>query len=106
MLNTKKLLQKLSVYDIETGGTGSDYAISKLLNSRQQTISGYRTDSRIMADEIGLKAASILDLEGEEVILNLTYERIQRTRDELMIQAMKNALDHYYDMVKAAKKAA
>lgn len=56
-------------------GLDSDYALSKLLNVRTQTISSYRTGRTQMNDEMALRAARVLGRPAAPFFAQLAAER-------------------------------
>lgn len=71
MLNTAQIVELVR----RQSNTGSLYAASKLLEVRPQTITGYTSSYRVMNDEIGLKAASLLGIDPDYVLACLAAER-------------------------------
>jgi plasmid maintenance system antidote protein VapI len=69
MLTTVQILDQLK------DRLGSDYKTAKALGIPQQRISKIRNAFGILTDEQGLKAAEILGLQEEFVLLSLTAER-------------------------------
>lgn len=56
-------------------GVPSDYALAKLLNVRQQTVSNYRSGRTQMSDEIALRVAEALGRPAAAVLAQLAAER-------------------------------
>lgn len=73
MLTTIKILDQLKAK------LGSDYRTAKDMGITQQRISKMRNGHGVMTDEQGLKAAEILGLKEEFVILSLAAERAEKS---------------------------
>jgi predicted transcriptional regulator len=71
-MNTSK--DFLIAVKAKTGAT-SDYALAKLLDTSTTVISNYMTKNRPMSDDIGLKVASILEIDQGIVLAALQVER-------------------------------
>lgn len=59
--------------------TRSDYAVSKLLGIRPQTICNWKTGRGAMSEEIALNAAYLLKLDPDYVLACITAERAKGT---------------------------
>ena len=73
MVTTETLLNRLKTK------LGSDYRTAKALGITGQRISYIRTRGGVFTDEQGLKAAEILGLKEEFVILSLAAERAEKS---------------------------
>ena len=61
-------------------GLESDYAIAKLLGVTRNALSLYRTGKGFMGDEVALKVADLLGLEGGYVLACIAAERSKNER--------------------------
>lgn len=59
--------------------TRSDYAVSKLLGIRPQTICNWKSGRGAMSEDIALKAADLLGFDPEYVLACVTAERAKDT---------------------------
>lgn len=69
------MLTTIEILDQLKDKLGSDYKTAKELGVPQQRISKIRNAFGILTDEQGLKAAQLLGLKEEFVLLSLTAER-------------------------------
>lgn len=63
----------------KTTETGSLYAVAKLLDCKPQTLTGYVNGSRVMSDDIAVKAACRLDLNPGHVLACVHAESAKDT---------------------------
>lgn len=75
MLNTAAIVDLLR----EKTETRTDYAVAKLIGCRPQAVCNWKSSRHIMGDDIGLKAAQLLDLPPDYVIASLHAERTKGT---------------------------
>lgn len=75
MLTTMKIVELLR----EKTETHSDYAVSKLLDLRPQTVSTWKTGRGAMGDETAIKAALKLGFDPSYVLACVTAERAEGT---------------------------
>lgn len=80
------MLTTVDILDQLKAKLGSDYKTARALDVTTQRISRMRCDHGIMTDEQGLKAAQILGLKEEFIIMSLTAERAQNSPAYLILK--------------------
>ena len=88
MLTTNTLLNLLKQHN-----DWSDYRIAKMLEVSHQSVSGWRTKGHVMSEEAGLRAAKILGLDPEIVVLSLQCERKKNTIVEPLYRELVEKLE-------------
>ncbi len=88
MLTTHAILELLR----ENNGW-SDFRISRELEVSQQAVSKWRVKSHVMSDAAGLKAAKILKMDPEIVVLSLQCERNKNTIVEPLYRELVERLE-------------
>lgn len=73
------MLTTIAILDLLKAKLGSDYRTAKDMGITQQRISKMRNLHGVMTDEQGLKAAKILGLKEEFVLLSLVAERSEKS---------------------------
>lgn len=73
------MLTSIQILDQLKAHFGSDYRTAKELNMAQSRISKIRNDGGMLNDEQGVKAAAVLGLKEEFLLLSLTAERSKAT---------------------------
>ncbi len=81
---------------------GSDYAISKALGKNTSYVNSYRSKGRIFSDEVGLKAAQLLDMPVDLVIMGLATDR---ALDKPWYDDLADALKETHERIEAREKA-
>ena len=75
MKDTLYYLDELAKLDRERGGTGSDYAVAKLLNVSRSRISSYRTRRSGFDDALAMRVADLLGKPPGAVVANIHAAR-------------------------------
>jgi len=70
-MNTKTLLTAIK----DANGGASDYAVAKLLGVAKQNVSAWKNGKAFMSDAVGIRAAELLGLDPDIVLLDLHIER-------------------------------
>jgi|GEM_PF-2499245 len=73
------MLTSNQILDLLKAQLGSDYRTGKELNIPQPRVSRIRNSGGILNDEQGVKAAQILGLKEEFILLSLAAERAQNS---------------------------
>lgn len=73
------MLTTVDILDRITAKLGSDYKTAKFFDMPQSRITGFRKKGGVLTDEQGLKAAQILGLKEEFIILSLAAERSRKS---------------------------
>lgn len=69
------MITTVNILDLLKENFGSDYKTAKVLGITQSRITKMRHSGGVLTDEQGLKAAEILDIPKELIILSLAAER-------------------------------
>lgn len=68
---TKRLLTELKA----ANGGASDYRVAKLLGVSKQNVSAWQNGRAYMSDSVGIRAAMLLGLDPDMVLIELHIER-------------------------------
>lgn len=88
-MNTLDLLTALKA----AHGAASDYRIAKILGIKQQTISNWKSGRSTMSDEVGIRAAELLGLDPDLVLVDLHIEREQGNVASPVWQSIRDRLE-------------
>ncbi len=91
---TNRWLDKLAAADKAKGGTGSDYALAKVLGVERQMVSKYRRGVSQMGDDAAIAAAEALGIRPIIVIAEVASEvaRSERAKKFWIKAATKAAI--------------
>lgn len=70
-MTTMELIERLKA----AHGGASDYRIAQILAVKPQTVSNWKKGRSTMGDEVGMRAAELLELDPVKVVVDLHIER-------------------------------
>jgi hypothetical protein len=100
------MLRTVVILDLLKQKLGSDYRTSLTLKKPAGYVANIRSREGILTDEIGLKAAELLDMPKEFILLSLAAERAMNsdTMKEIKKLADKYQPENMADSGKPSKK--
>ncbi|NIC03985.1 helix-turn-helix domain-containing protein [Billgrantia bachuensis] len=88
-MNTIELLTKLRAHY----GGASDYRVAKELGIQPQTVYHWKSGRSGMSDDVGIRAAEILGLDPDLVLLDLHIEREEGNVTSPIWRSIRNRLE-------------